>query len=367
MAKSVYDSDDDLPYGKGQEAEEDDGRQERHDTQSLEEDVTRAAEDLERVERDEAREERRERRRHSQRDEQGEGGGARGGGGYPDTFGYGRRRRDRDLEELDRLHCRAVGDQKRYEYESSAAVEPAMRTREDQYKTSQTAYLNARQTAQQQVKDARTEIAKLIDQLRCMIGGDQAKLDQAWHEVRLRLQRCTGTPHSCLSDEDCYFQTDVDEVPTAQLRARQQDYDQRVTRAEALFDALIGEPTALAARVSTLQSEVTALVTETDSTTADHRLTYAKALVANFHATDEQIWLGFPIVNLYDDCLRKCLRCSIVGRRALTVIIGELAIRDCFQAKDKARCDWLVGHLAEEIFAEADELNERERRLARHD
>jgi len=176
------------------------------------------------------------------------------------------------------------------------------------------------------------------------------------------LRRCAGYPDPCLNDEDCHFEADVDDLPTAQLRARQQDYDERVTRAEARFDALIKESTALATRVTNLQTEVTALATETESTTADHRLTYAKALVADFHTSDGQIWSGFPIANLYDDCLRKCLRCSIRGRRALTIIIGELAVRDCRREKRQARCDWLVAHLAEEIFTEAEELAERERR-----
>jgi len=117
--------------------------------------------------------------------------------------------------------------------------------------------------------------------------------------------------------------------------------------------------------VTNLQTEAAALVTETELTTAEHRLTYAKALVADFHASDGEIWGGFPVANLYDDCLRKCLRCSVWGRRSLSVVIGELAVRNCWRDKHQARCDWLASHLAEEIFSEAEELAERERRRSR--
>jgi hypothetical protein len=75
------------------------------------------------------------------------------------------------------------------------------------------------------------------------------------------------------------------------------------------------------------------------------------------------LWGPFPSVNHYDDSLRRYLRCSINGRRAITAIVGEIEVLKCQEKNRESRCTWLKNHLADEILAETDELEAREERL----
>ncbi|WP_436532096.1 hypothetical protein [Actinoplanes sp. HUAS TT8] len=280
---------------------------------------------------------------------------------YPDEPGWGRRRRDRDLTALDKLRCEFEGDKKKSDYYTS--IEKGLQDRKALFETSIAAYEKARAAAEPALKTARNTIEDLLKKLRCISGCDRELLDEAWNEVLVRVEKCSSENGGPCIDDDCKFDDKVCDVDLDALRARKASYDARVTTAETTFDTLAGEPAALTGRITSLQAEVTAVGKDLGAETpVDPELTYIKALVAEYHAEKEQIWAGFAYPNAYEDCLRRCLRCSIRGRRALTEIVGEIAVQECKAAKRRARCTALKLDLAGETKKEADELRERKER-----
>jgi hypothetical protein len=280
---------------------------------------------------------------------------------YPDEPGWGRRRRDRDLSALDKLRCEFEGDKKKSDYYTG--FEKALQDRKAQFDTSVVAYEKARAAAEPALKTARNTIEDLLKKLRCISGCDRELLDDAWNEVLVRVERCTTETGGPCLDDDCEFDDDVCDQDLGELRSRQAAYDARVAVAEAKFDDLVKEPAALTARIAALQAEVTAVGKDLSAEPpVDPELTYIKALVAEYHAERDQIWAGYAYPNAYEDCLRTCLRCSIRGRRALTEIVGEIAVQECKAAKRLARCTALKADLATETKKEADELRERKER-----
>lgn len=280
---------------------------------------------------------------------------------YPDEPGWGRRRRDRDLSALDKLRCEFEGDKAKSTYYTG--IEKGLQDRKALFETSVEAYEKARAAAEPALKTARNTIEDLLKKLRCISGCDRELLDEAWNEVLVRVERCSASNGGPCIDDDCKFDDNVCDVDLGELRSRKAAYDARVTVAEAAFDELTKEPAALTARIVTLQAEVAAVGKELGAEApVDPELTYIKALVAEYHAESDQVWAGFAYPNAYEDCLRRCLRCSIRGRRALTEIVGEIAVQECKAAKRLARCVALKANLAVEAKKEADELREHKER-----
>lgn len=273
----------------------------------------------------------------------------------------GRRHRDDELAEIDRIHALAARDKARSDYVNSPQVEQAMRTRETGLDGVLSGYLTARSAAQPKVAAATDSIGKILEKLSCMIDNEVEvqRLHSAWGEVRDRLHDCTGTVPVCI-DDNAEFDHKVEGVDIATLNTRKAAYDARVGAAETRFDALVTEPVELPKRVTKLQTDVTALLTALgeDPATADNELNFAKALVAQREAAE--IWLHFPSASDFEGCLRRCLHISVQGRRALTEIVGELARHSYWENKRRERCESIKQHLAEEIVAEAEEIAKHE-------
>ena len=297
--------------------------------------------------------------RRERRDDEGRRGSGESSD-YPDRMGQGRRRRDRDLTELDRLHCLSTGDKARSDY--VAANEEDMRDRETAFATAQSAYVTARATVAAGQKAIEDRLADIRKRVLCLLEDDKDRikeLDLAWLRVKDRHERCERRLHEHRDIGDCHFPCDAD-GQLDDLLAQQATYQDRVTRAEAEFARLILEPAELTTRGTDLETAVDNLEKALDTPPVDADAAFAELLVAEYHHAT--IWGDFDSANEYEDSLRACLRCSIHGREALRVIIGEIAVRQCRWAKKQERCAWLAAHLATEIIAEAKEIEHHEAR-----
>jgi hypothetical protein len=291
-------------------------------------------------------------------DDEARGRGAEGEE-YPDKMGYGRRRRDRDLSGIDSMHCLSKGDEARSEYVK--LHEPAMQKREEDFTTAQAAYVLARGTVLAGQEAIAAALAELRKRVLCLIEhdeGQQKTLDLAWLRVKDRHERCQRRMREAEQITDCDFPCDF-KAPLAELLSRKATFDDRVTRAEDQFAELVKEPAELTTRGTDLQKDVTELQDLVDTAPVDAELAYARLLVAEYH--HEYVWGDFDSANEYEDSLRTCLRCSVHGRRALTAIIGEIAVRQCRHDKRKQRCTQLKDNLATEVIAEAKEIEHHHR------
>jgi hypothetical protein len=249
-----------------------------------------------------------------------------------------------DLRALDDLKCEAEGMKAQAEY--TAGKQADLDRRRTQFDGARAAYSDARASVRDDVREIRHQLTRILDQLRRCLPEDVIRcLDQAWEEVRERLESC-GMPKGCCIDDDCEFETSCDDVSTADLLTRKADYERRVKEAEDCFDQLIKEPDELKQRVAALKAAVEALAKDT---TTDAMQSYAKALW--YWQLLEDIWLGFEHANEYHDCLCQALMCAVKGHRAIAVLVGEIAVRDCRDRAEKARCEWLRTHVVDEILA----------------
>ena len=256
-----------------------------------------------------------------------------------------------DLGELDDLQCDAAGIKRQAEVMAQYA--PKLEERRKQFDEARKGYATSRAAATTVVKEIRNQLDYIIEQLKCTLKEEAVNcLDQAYEEVRDRLEECRGpTPTGCCIQEPCEFDTGVEGVPTPELRARIAETDRTADDAEACFDSLAGEPKALTDRVMALKADVEALAGKLggDPTKAEPARTYAEALMAKQRLDD--IWKGFTDVDEFVDCLCRALVCSVQGRKAQAILEGELAVRECKDDKARARCDWLANNLLEEILA----------------
>jgi hypothetical protein len=262
--------------------------------------------------------------------------------------GHHRPSPDCDPDDLDRLTCEAKGVKARADY--TAEHQADADKRRTAFEGARKAYSDASTAAAADVKQIRHQLHRILEQLRCQLPDDvEHCLDRSWEEVYERLERC-GMPRGCCIADDCEFDTRCDDVSTEELHARQAEIERRVEAAEKCFDDLIKEPAALTARVAKLKQDVDALATAAaDPATPDPRNAYATALWARQRLRD--IWLGFENANAYHECLCSGLICSLRGRKALAVLAGELAVRQCrYDERDK-RCQWLRDHVVDEILA----------------
>lgn len=254
-----------------------------------------------------------------------------------------------DPDDLDGLTCEAEGVKARAAY--AAKYEGDLKNRRTAFDSARQAYSDARTAATNDVGQIRHQLHRIEEQLRCQLPDDIERcLDDAWREVYERLEAC-GLPTGCCIDDDCEFDTHCEGVPTEQLRARQAEYERRVAAAEKCFDeVLVKEPTELKNRVAKLKQDVEALATAAaSSTTPDPKHAFATALWAKRRLHD--IWLGFKDANAYHECVCGGLICSLRGRKALAVLAGELAVRQCREDENEKRCEWLRTHVVDEILA----------------
>ena len=256
-----------------------------------------------------------------------------------------------DLGELDDLQCDAAGIKRQAQV--TEAYAPKVEERRKKFDEARKGYTTSRTAATTVVREIRQQLKYIIEQLKCTLKDDAVNcLDEAYEEVRGRLEECRGpTETGCCLDEPCEFDTEVEGVPTPELRVRIAETDRTTTEAEKCFDDLVGEPKALTDRVMALKAEVEALAGKLggDPTKSDPARTYAEALIAKQRL--DEIWKGFADADEFVDCLCRGLLCSVQGRKAQAILEAELAVRDCKDEKARARCDWLANNLVEEILA----------------
>jgi hypothetical protein len=257
---------------------------------------------------------------------------------------------DCDLSGVDELACESKGVADRAKYIADHAA--ALQDRRTKYDTTRAAYTTARATVAADVAALRKDLRQIREQLRCQLDGETLEcLDEAWAEVAGRLEDC-GEPRTGCCVEECHFDDECEgyeDDDIDQLTARIAGIEGRVTAAEACFDALAGEPAALARRVADLRAAVDALLTEiSDPKTVDPKHAYA-TLRWLWHRYDD-IWWGFPRVHDFQDCLCTALKCSVTGRRVLGILVGRLGVLKCRKDAEDQRCETLRTHVVEEVL-----------------
>jgi hypothetical protein len=250
-------------------------------------------------------------------------------------------------EALDPLRCRAEGVKAEAAYDEKHKDGP----NPDQYEAARLQYGKARHDATPTVAKIREDLARVTDQLRCLIDDSEVVecLDDAWHDVRRRLEECDPQLGCCVDDEGD-FDTDVSGCGIETLKARIAEYEHRTDAAEKCFATLLKEPEALKKRVSDLEAEVAGIDKDVCDEDADRKMLYARALVARRHL--EEVWWGYDHPHDYVDCVCLALRISLRGRAALSRLNGELAVRTCRLKARHDRCEHLREKIAEAIIEE---------------
>lgn len=251
-------------------------------------------------------------------------------------------------EALDPLRCRARGVQEEAAYDEQHKDGPTP----EQYETARLQYGKARHDATPAVAKLREQLAQVTDKLRCLIDDGEIIecLDDAWHDVRRRLEVCDPQLGCCVDDEGD-FDTDVSGCGIETLKARIAEYEHRTEVAEQCFATLLKEPAALTKRVSDLEAEVAGIDKDAcEDESADRKMLYARALVARRHL--EEIWWGYDHPHDFVDCVCLALRISLRGRAALSRLTGELAVRMCLIEARTSRCATLREKIAEAIIEE---------------
>lgn len=261
-----------------------------------------------------------------------------------------------DVTGFDDLQCDGEGVTAEAEYLGEHREQ--LTERRSQFDGARTNYEAARNAAAEHLTWIDRQLARIRDQIECQLSEERRGcLDEAWEHVRrdLESESCGGDT-ACCAPENCDFELDLDEDATsADIQALIDRFDKLVEKAESCFDALIGEPEALADRITTLRDYVEQLATAVCDTDApDFEHAYAKLLWAEYRRNT--IWLRFDAADDYVDCLCRALNCSLKGRRALAKLAGMLATIECREQREHERCNWLREHVVEEVLAKCRRL-----------
>jgi hypothetical protein len=250
---------------------------------------------------------------------------------------------------LDSIRCWAEGVKAEAQYVEDHKDGPSP----DKYEAARLAYGTARHAATTVVAKVRGQLTHVTDQLRCLIDDSETveRLDDAWLDVKERLEACEPRLGCCVADDDD-FDTNVSDDRTEMVKARKAEYEHRTEAAEECFTQLLGEPSALTDRVADLQAEAAGIASDVDGdpATTDFKRLYARALVAQRHL--DEVWWGFDYAHDYVDCLCRALRISLRGRAALSKLTGELTVRTCRKTAREDRCKHLRDNMADGIIEE---------------
>ena len=204
---------------------------------------------------------------------------------HDDDCGCGRHSEcaDCDPDLIDDLACQAEGIQAQATYNNQTQAE--LKTASASYITTRSAYRTARAAAAVDVQDLRHQVRQYADSIRGQIKQRRVVecLDQAFERTCRRLEEC-GIPGGCCSTDDCdYDKSRPDSY--AELVSRIADYQGRLEREKACFNALVAEATALPQRVADAKKEISDIDTalKGDQATLDLKRQYAAALVAQRH------------------------------------------------------------------------------------
>jgi hypothetical protein len=259
-----------------------------------------------------------------------------------------------DLSELDALGCEA--DRIKAQAAATAEGVKVLDPHRGEYDAARKVYTDARALAQKDVDAAKAALDPLLQDLICRLSQEKKKcLDDAWVKVQADLVACLP-PLGCPMP-DCEFDVSVSSDPEhpdtqASLKARAQGFRQRATELNDLFVGLVGEPTALKARAADYRGQAETLVTNAGKDTERKQTAnwYAQALVLNWRLS--RVWMGYPTVAAYLDCLCHILTCMLKAWKAIAVIEGIAAERACCDLRAKSRCDQLVTSTVDDILAQ---------------
>ena len=146
-----------------------------------------------------------------------------------------------------------------------------------------------------------------------------------------------------MSEEDATFEFELGENPTvAEIQALIVRFDAQVTRVEACFDKLFGEPAALKARVDKLVALMKQIKDDKD-------LRHGYALMLWGKDQLDAVYGGFANASAFEECLCTALNASLEGRRTLAHLANLQAVSSCKDLASTKRCTWLREHVVEEI------------------
>ena len=277
---------------------------------------------------------------------------------HDDDCGCGRHSEcaDCDPDLIDDLACQAEGIQAQATYNNQTQAE--LKTASASYITTRSAYRTARAAAAVEVQDLRHQVGQYADSIRCQIKQRRVVecLDQAFERICHRLEEC-GIPGGCCSTDDCdYNKSRPDSY--AELVSRIADYQDRLEREKACFNALVAEATALPQRVADAKKEISDIDTalKGDPATLDLKRQYAAALVAQRHLRWDMIWYGFRHTQDYIDCLCRALTCWTKANDAISVLTGYQAVMDCREKAREKCCDDLHTKTVDEVLLDYERI-----------
>jgi hypothetical protein len=247
-----------------------------------------------------------------------------------------------DLGAYDGLSCEVDGVAAEAEYLKK--YKDKILARRTQFDTARSDY----QKMLTAVKDQLTELKAFFadpDNLFCQVdAADRKCLRDAWATVRKELEACGGsTGGCCVSEEDAKFEFELGENPTvAEIQALIVRFDAQVTRVEACFDTLIGEPGALRARVDKLLALMKQIKDDKDLRHGFALMLWGQDQLVVVHG-------GFAGASTFEECLCTALNASLDGRRTLAHLANLQAVSSCKDAARTKRCTWLREQVVDEI------------------
>ena len=259
---------------------------------------------------------------------------------------------DCDLEAIEDLACSV----KRFQRQAEVAGESltALTEARTKFGTARADYQAARDAARADVRTAKTQLADVLETLRCKIDDkDEECVEKAFKKVIARIRECAGDPKCCAGPGD--FDKTWDEgQPLSALAGRIEQYRKDVAVSMDCFAALIKEQADLPARAAAIKAEVASIASDLAADDPDKDLVrlYGRALVARWQLKPKQLWKGYATVNDYVDCLCQALTNAMQGWEAIAILEGIKAELDCKAEAASTACAKLQSDIVAEVYAE---------------
>ncbi|MBA2300996.1 MAG: hypothetical protein H0W08_00015, partial [Acidobacteria bacterium] len=259
---------------------------------------------------------------------------------------------DCDLGAIEDLACSAKRFQKQADVANGSLA--ALTEARAKFATARADYQAARDIAQANVRTAKTQLADVLETLRCKIDdSDEDCVKRAFQNVVVAIRACAKEPGCCAGPGDFDPTWDSDE-PLSALVGRIEQYRSDVAVSTDCFAALVKEQTDLPARAAAIKTEVAAIATglAADSPDKDLVRLFARALVARWQLKQRQVWLGYATVNDYVDCMCTSITNAMKGWEAIAILEGIRAELDCKAAAAAAACEKKQQDIVAEVMAE---------------
>jgi hypothetical protein len=258
-----------------------------------------------------------------------------------------------DLGAIEDLSCSV----KRFQRQAEVATEslPILTEARTKFATARADYQAARDAAQADVRDAKTQLADILETLHCKIDdSNEDCVKRALDTVIAAIRECAGEPGCCAGPDDFDSSWDCDQEPLSGLAGRIEQYRKDVAVSTDCFAALVKEQADLPARAASIKAEGASIAAYlcADDRNKDLVRLYVRALVAKWQLEPKQLWKGYKTVNDYVDCLCKSLTNAMHGWEAIAVLEGIRAECECKAAGQTAACDKKQSDIVAEVIAE---------------